>query len=154
MLRTYGLNLHPGKVKRNLEEHGFKTETLPAAPPKGTRRFERINPGELWMMDIMYYRLKKEGRFYLVSILDDYSRFIVAHKVCTTPSADNVICVFQEAVESYGLPNQVLTDRGSQFSSWKGVSFFQELMGNLGVEHILTQVQSPQTIGYGEQIVM
>jgi len=147
LLRTYGLNLHPGKVKRVLEEHGFKTETLTKAPPKGTRRFERINPGELWMMDIMYYRLKKEGRFYLVSILDDYSRFIVAHKVCTTQSADNVIGVFQEAVESYGLPNQVLTDRGSQFSSWKGINSFQELMGNLGVEHILTQVQSPQTIG-------
>lgn len=147
LLRTYGLNLHPGKVKRVLEQQGFKTETLAKAPPKGTRRFERLNPCELWMMDIMYYRLKKEGRFYLISILDDYSRFIVAHKVCTTQSADNVIGVFQQAVESYGLPNQLLTDRGSQFASWKGINAFQELMGNLGVEHILTRVQSPQTIG-------
>ncbi len=147
LLRTYGLNLHPGKAKRVLEEHGFKTETLAQAPSKGTRRFERLNPCELWMMDIMYYRLKKEGRFYLISILDDYSRFIVAHKVCTTQSAANVTGVFQEAVEQYGLPNQLLTDRGSQFYSWKGVSYFQELLGNLGVEHILTQCQSPQTIG-------
>ncbi len=72
LLRTYGLNLHPGKVKRILENHGFSQERLPKAPPKGSRRFERINPNELWMMDIMFYRLKKEGRFYLVSILDDY----------------------------------------------------------------------------------
>ncbi len=77
LLRTYVLNLHPGKVKRVLDEHGFKTETLAKAPPKGSRRFERLNPGELWMMDIIYYRLKKEGRFYLISILDDYSRFNV-----------------------------------------------------------------------------
>ncbi len=147
LLRTYGLNLHPGKVKRVLEEHGFKTEPLAKAPPKGTRRFERLNPGELWMMDIMYYRLKKEGRFYLISILDDYSRFNVAHKVCTTQNADNVIRVFQEAVENYGIPNQLLTDRGSQFYSWKGINSFQALLGNLGVEHIVTRAQSPQTIG-------
>lgn len=147
LLRTYGLNLHPGKVKRVLDEHGFKTETLAKAPPKGTRRFERLNPCELWMMDIMYYRLKKEGRFYLISILDDYSRFNVAHKVCTTQNADNVIGVVQEAVETYGLPNQLLTDRGSQFYSWKGINSFQTLLGNLGVEHIVTRAQSPQTIG-------
>ena len=147
LLRTYGLNLHPGKVKRILEEQGFKTQTLPKAPPKRTRRFERTSPKELFMMDIMYYRLKKEGRFYLVSILDDYSRFIVAHKVCTTQAAENVIQVFQEAVETYGLPNQLLTDRGSQFASWKGINAFQELLDNLGVELILTKSQSPQTIG-------
>ncbi len=147
LLRTYGLNLHPGKVKRILENHGFTQERLPKAPPKGSRRFERINPNELWMLDIMFYRLKKEGRFYLISILDDYSRFIVAHKVCTTQTGDNVALVFQEAVESFGLPNQLLTDRGSQFASWKGINAFQALLGNLGVEHILTKCQSPQTIG-------
>ncbi len=147
LLRTYGLNLHPGKVKRILEQHGFIQERLPKAPPKGSRRFERINPGELWMMDIMYYRLKKEGRFYLVSILDDYSRFIVAHQVCTTQTGDNITAVFHEAVDQYGLPQQLLTDRGSQFASWKGINAFQEMLGNLGVEHILTKSQSPQTIG-------
>lgn len=147
LLRTYGLNLHPGKVKRILDEQGFKQEQIPKAPPKGTRRFERINPNELWMMDIMYYRLKKEGRFYLISFLDDYSRFIVAHRVCSTQAADNVTSVFQEAAENFGLPNQLLTDRGSQFASWKGINAFQEMLGNLEVEHILTKAQSPQTIG-------
>jgi len=147
LLRTYGLNLHPGRVKRILDQHGFEQERLPKAPPKGSRRFERINSGELWMMDIMYYRLKKEGRFYLVSILDDYSRFIVAHRVCTTQTGDNITAVFHEAADSYGLPNQLLTDRGSQFASWKGISAFQEMLGNLGVEHILTKSQSPQCIG-------
>ena len=148
LLRTHGLHITPRKAKRLLEEHGFQTEEAPSSgPPKGSRRFERLEPGELWMMDIMYYRLKKEGRFYLVSILDDYSRFIVAHRVCTTQSGDNIHRVFQEAVENYGLPKQLLTDRGSQFYSWKGINSFQELLANLGVEHILTRPQSPTTIG-------
>ncbi|MDY6827416.1 MAG: hypothetical protein SVV67_09640 [Bacillota bacterium] len=63
LLRTYGLNLHPGKVKRILDQHGFEQEQLPKAPPKGSRHFERISARELYQMDIMNYRLKKEGRF-------------------------------------------------------------------------------------------
>jgi len=147
MMRSEGIQIPPSKVKKILENHGYEPQEIPAAPPKGTRRFERLDPNELWMMDVMYYRLKKEGRFYLISVLDDHSRFIVSHRVFTTQTADNVIQVFKQAVEEYGLPNQVLTDRGSQFYSWKGISQFQELLGNLNVEHILTSPQSPQTIG-------
>ncbi len=145
--RSEGIQIPPSKIKRILEDHGYESQEIPAAPPKGTRRFERLDPNELWMIDIMYYRLKKEGRFYLISVLDDYSRFIVSHRVFTTQTADNVIQVFKQAVQEYGVPNQVLTDRGSQFYSWKGISQFQELLGNLNVEHILTSPQSPQTIG-------
>jgi len=139
LLRTYGLNLQPGKVKRILEESGYQTDNLPKAPPKGTRHFESTSPKVLFMMYIMYYHLKKEGYFYLISILDDFSRFIVANKVYTTQAGANVIKVFQEAVETYGLPNQLLTDRGRQFASWKGINAFQELLGNLGMEHVLTR---------------
>ena len=48
LLRTYGLNLHPGKVKRILDQHGFEQEQLPKALPKGSRRFERISARELY----------------------------------------------------------------------------------------------------------
>ncbi len=145
--RTHGLRLTPGKAKRILEENGYGTEKLPPAPRKGSRRFERVEPKDLWMMDVMYYRLKKEGRFYLVSIVDDYSRFIVAHRVFTAQNASNINMVLRDAVEKYGLPRQLLTDRGGQFYSWNGITSFQELLGNLDVEHILTRPQSPTTIG-------
>jgi len=145
--RTHGLRLTPGKAKRVLEENGYEIEKLPPAPRKGSRRFERVEPKDLWMMDVMYYRLKKEGRFYLVSILDDYSRYIVAHRVFTAQNASNINLVLRDAVEKYGLPRQLLTDRGGQFYSWSGITAFQELLGNLGVEHILTRPQSPNTIG-------
>jgi transposase InsO family protein len=76
-------------------------------------------------MDIMYYRLRQAGRFYLISALDGYSRFIVSHAVVTTADAKNVIDVFKGAVEAHGLPNQVLTDRGSQFHAWRGIAHFE-----------------------------
>ncbi len=56
LLRTYGLNLHPGKVKRILDNHSFTQERLPKAPPKGSRRFERINARELYQMVMRSYR--------------------------------------------------------------------------------------------------
>ena len=99
------------------------------------------------MMDIMHYTIEKEGRFYLISILDDYSRYIIAHGIFKRKTIDNVIDVLHEAFEESGLPDEFLTDRGSQFHSWKGESRFQKLLDKLGVKHILASPQSPQTIG-------
>lgn len=143
-----GFKVSARQVDRILADHGIDVRNrVPKAPPKGSRRFERLNPNDLWMMDIMYYRLRKDGRFYVISVLDDYSRFIAAHAVATTQTADNVIEVLQTAIEAHGLPRQVLTDRGGQFHSWSGFTRFEELLDNLGVEHIVASPQSPQTIG-------
>jgi len=148
LLRSHGIIVDRRQVARILEKHNL-LDKKSAGPrrKKGTRRFERLDRNELWQMDIMYYRLKQAGRFYLISVLDDYSRFICAHRVCTIQSAQNVIDTFKEAVERHGIPKQVLTDRGSQFHAWKGISRFDEMLNRLGVKHILPSPQSPQTIG-------
>lgn len=146
--RDRGMQITPRQVHKLLLEHGLADERPPLdAEPKGSRRFERQKPNELWQMDIMVYRIQRAGRLYLISVLDDYSRFIVAHAVVTTAEAHNVIDVFKAAVEAHGLPNQVLTDRGSQFHAWRGIAHFESLLGNLHVEHLLTKPQSPQTTG-------
>jgi len=64
---TYGIRISPGKVRKILIKHGLDKSNY-SAPKKQhqPRRFERLSRNELWMMDIMYYRLKKEGRFYLI----------------------------------------------------------------------------------------
>jgi len=146
--RDHAVQVTPRQVQKLLLEHGLADERPPLeAEPKGSRRFERQRPNELWQMDLMVYRLRKAGRIYLISVLDDYSRFIVAHTLVTTAEAQNVIDVFKAAVEAHGLPNQVLTDRGSQFHAWRGMAHFEELLGNLHVEHLLAKPQSPQTSG-------
>ncbi|MFA6911310.1 MAG: IS3 family transposase [Candidatus Cloacimonadaceae bacterium] len=146
--RDYGMQVTPRQVQKLLIKHGLADERPPyEAEPKGSRRFERQGPNDLWQMDIMVYRLRNTGRLYLISALDDYSRFIVAHSVVTTAEAKNVIDVFKAAVETHGLPNQVMTDRGGQFHAWQGMVHFEELLTNLHVEHLLTKPQSPQTNG-------
>ena len=115
LLRSYGLHITPSRAKKILEEHGFQTEKLPSAPSKGTRRFERLDPMELWMMDIMYYRLKKEGRFYLVSVLDDCSRYLLNWTVTTEPSTELVTELLKETFLIYGAPKVVKSDNGPEF---------------------------------------
>ncbi|SDM48041.1 IS3 family transposase, partial [Halarsenatibacter silvermanii] len=144
---SHGIKISTRQVKKILKEHGLEETDYPEPKDHPSRRFERNSSDEMWMMDIMHYTIEKEGRFYLISILDDYSRYIIAHGIFKRKTIDNVIDVLHEAFEESGLPGEFLTDRGSQFHSWKGESRFQKLLDKLGVKHILASPQSPQTIG-------
>ena len=44
-------------------------------------------PNELWQTDFTYLKVIGWGWFYLSTILDDYSRYIIAWKLCTTMKA-------------------------------------------------------------------
>ena len=48
---------------------------------------------------------------------------------------------------NYGLPEEVLTDQGPQYSTWRGKSAFTKLLERRGVKHLLARPQQPQTLG-------
>jgi len=148
MAYSYGIKISTRKIKRVLEKNDLAETDYPKPKKKQkTGRFERLSRNEMWMMDLMHYRIKKEGKFYLISILDDFSRFIVAHGVYKKKTVDNVIDVFHQAIEKEGQPDEFLTDRGSQFHSWKGESKFKKLLDKMNIKHILASPRSPETIG-------
>ncbi len=144
---SHGIKVKRSQVDAVLAKHGLKETSGHKKRRKGRRRFERVEPMDLLQLDVMYYTLKNNRRFYLLTVLDDHSRYVVAYKLTTSQTADKAIDVLTRAVEEYGRPRQVLTDRGSQFHAWKGTSRFDKLVKRLGIEHILTSPQSPQTIG-------
>ena len=47
-------------------------------------------PNQLWQTDFTYLKVIGWGWFYLSTILDDFSRYIIAWKLCTTMRADDV----------------------------------------------------------------
>lgn len=113
------------------------------------KRFEASSPNELWQLDIMYVHLLEMGTFYLISVLDDHSRFVIDSQLFKEQRREDVISVLEGAIKARGLPKAVLTDCGSQFVSWKGWedTLFQKFLLELGIEHITAEPHHPQTIG-------
>ena len=60
-------------------------------------------PNQLWQTDFTYLKIAGWGWYYLSSVLDDFSRFIVAWKLCTTMTAQDVTATLDLALEASGL---------------------------------------------------
>jgi transposase InsO family protein len=109
-----------------------------------TRRFQREHSNSLWQAD---FKLTSEDE-WMISYLDDHSRFIPGSRVHHNPTAEHAIHLLEECVKSYGKPKQILTDRGTQFYPARGgESEFTEFCTGNGIQHIVTSVRRPSTIG-------
>jgi putative transposase len=79
-------------------------------------------PNQLWQTDFTYLKVIGWGWFYLSTVLDDFSRYIVAWKLCTTMKAEDVTATLDLALQACGLheakPTQqlrLLSDNGSSY---------------------------------------
>ena len=153
LLRFECVKISPTKVLKVLDKNNLNTSDFYGARrTKEVVRFERNKPNELWSTDIMPYKLKNGDRFYFIGIEDDFSRYILAHGVFEDAKMENVIKVLQTAVAAYGLPKEILTDRGAQFHSWKGMSGFEELLARYGIKHAMARAHNPSCNGKIESV--
>jgi putative transposase len=107
-------------------------------------------PHQLWATDASYFRVVGWGYYYLVTVMDDYSRFILAWKLQTDMTADSLIEVVQLAVEASGMTEvpvadrtKLLSDNGSGYVS----RAFRDYLHLVGIHHILASPFHPQTNG-------
>jgi len=68
-------------------------------------------PHQMWATDASYFRVVGWGYYYLVTVMDDYSRFILAWKLQKDMSANSLIDVVQEAVDVTGMTEVPVEDR-------------------------------------------
>ena len=116
------------------------------APRKvwGKRRFQRPYSNNLWQAD---FKLTEQDE-WMISFLDDHSRFIPGSRIHHNPTTEHAIQLLKEAISQYGKPDQILTDRGTQFYPVRGgVSEFTKFCTGNGIEHIVTSIRRPSTIG-------
>ena len=78
-------------------------------------RYERRHSMSLWHTDWLYYNGK-----WIIAYLDDASRLIVGYGVFENAITENAIKVLKEAMDNYGKPESILTDRGTQFYASAG----------------------------------
>jgi transposase InsO family protein len=68
-------------------------------------------PNQLWQTDFTYLKVIGWGWFYLSTVLDDFSRYIIGWKLCTTMTAEDVTATLDLALRACGLDQAKLVDR-------------------------------------------
>jgi transposase InsO family protein len=87
---------------------------------------------------------------WIIAYMDDASRLIVGYGVFQDATAEHTIQVLKQAIAKHGRPDEMLTDRGSQFYAneserrEKGISQFERFLADNGIKHILCRVNHPQ----------
>ncbi len=102
---------------------------------------------EMWQTDFTYLKVVGWGWYYLSTILDDYSRFIVHWELCRTMTAEDVERCVAEAMMRAGLGAEqrprLLSDNGSCYIAQD----LNEYLKRVDITHIRGRAQHPQTQG-------
>jgi putative transposase len=133
----------PASVYRVLKGAGLLAGAVPHLTKKGTGFVQPLLPHEHWHVDVSYLNIA--GTFYfLCSILDGYSRFIVHWEIREKMEEADVQTIIQRAREAY--PNarpRIISDNGPQFIA----KDFKEFIRRAGITHVKTSPYYPQSNG-------
>ena len=119
---------------------------------KAAERF--ANPtsaiNQLWQTDFTYLKVTGWGWYYLSTVLDDFSRYIVAYKLCPTMAAADVTATLNLAMQASGL-NQVPLDQRPRLLSDNGPSYvaseLADWLDEQGMRHTRGKPYHPMTQG-------
>jgi putative transposase len=124
-------------IYRFLKANGLVTERrAEAAGESHGRRFEYPHPLAAVQMDLLTVSLCGGRNIFLVTLLDDFSRFVLTSRFIPVKTMKEVTGVFTESVRRYGVMDKLLTDCGAEFVSWQRFTAFEELLVDLDVEYI------------------
>ena len=145
-----GFSVSESTVYRILRREGLvkRPETRLAAGKEYHRK--TTGPHQMWTTDASYFRVVGWGYYYMVTVMDDYSRFILAHRLQRDMTSDSFIEVVQEAADRTGMDQVPIEDRTKLLSdNGPGYVFraFRDYLGMVGIRHILGTPFHPQTNG-------
>lgn len=137
--------LSPSSVYRILDDadllYRWKRSRRSGEPPARPTR-----PNERWHTDLMYLRVE-DSWYFLVTVLDAYSRYVVHWELLSSMTAADVRLVVQEALERTGADPQLVTDNGSQFTA----KDFKQMVRIFELEHIRIRTYRPESNGLLER---
>ena len=107
-------------------------------------------PNQMWQTDFTYLKVIGWGWHYLSSVLDDFSRFIIAWKLCTSMTAEDVTATLDLALKASGLDRvtvvhrpRLLSDNGSSYVS----ADLAEWLDREDMDHVRGAPYHPMTQG-------
>jgi transposase InsO family protein/transposase-like protein len=135
ILKSYDLITSPAYVVLSAADE-FKDKTT--------------RPNQLWQTDFTYLKVFGWGWFYLSTILDDYSRYIIAWKLCTTMKAGDVTDTLDLALQASGCDQatvlhkpRLLSDNGASYISGELADWLKDQQ----MDHVRGAPYHPQTQG-------
>lgn len=107
-------------------------------------------PNELWATDCAHLKVVGWGWYYLVTVMDDFSRFVLAWELKSDMAAVSLADVVQQAVDQTGMTDVPVEDRTVLLSD-NGPGYvsrqFGEFLRLVGIRHIIASPYHPQTNG-------
>lgn len=149
--RHHGLTLSVKLITAILTAHGYRPRRR-REPPQVWRRFEAERPNQLWQMDLAECYIHRQ-KVYLAVLLDDFSRYVVGWGLALSADTDHVLGVVSAAIARHGKPEALLSDRGMQFYSWRGINRFQRYLEEMLIDQVLARPHHPQTCGKVEALI-
>ena len=145
-----GLSVGESTVYRLLKREGLvKPPEMKLVAGKEYQR-KTSGPHQMWATDASYFRVVGWGYYYMVTVMDDYSRSILAWKLQLDMTADSLIQVVQLAVDVTGMTEVPLEDR-TRLLSDNGSGYvsraFRDYLSLVGIRHIRAAPYHPQTNG-------
>lgn len=133
----------PASVYRVLKSAGLLAGSSPNITKKGTGFVQPLQPHEHWHIDVSYLNIA--GTFYfLCSIIDGCSRFIVHQEIREKMAESDVETILQRARECHpGVTPRIISDNGPQFIA----KDFKEFIRIAGMTHVKTSPYYPQSNG-------
>lgn len=145
---TYSYYISESSVYRILKENGLVTTPsfrIMSASDSFHDKTTRVN--QMWQTDFTYFKILGWGWYYLSTVLDDYSRFIINWRLCSSMKADDVKDTLDEAILASGIPEQnrpkLLSDNGSCYISGELAQYLKDE----SIHHVRGRPLHPQTQG-------
>ncbi len=139
-------------LARIFARRGVSTPS-PAKRPRSSLRFAYDAPNECWQLDGFEHRLADGTCVWVLQVIDDHSRRVLASLAAPAETADAAQEVFQAAIARVGVPQRVLTDNAPAFNPVRRGKRgrVETWLRTLGVQPITSRIGHPQTQGKAER---
>lgn len=148
---TEGYFISESSVYRILKLNGLVTSpayTVLSAKDKFDQPTTRVN--QLWQTDFTYLKIVHWGWYYLSTVMDDFSRYILAWRLCSTMATEDVTATINDAITVSGVDHayvrhrpRLLSDNGPCYIS----GALKQYLADRGFTHTRGKPYHPMTQG-------
>jgi putative transposase len=155
ILDSQGIHIPHNRIHQILKQQGLAKDEPKKQRRRKWVRYERQYSNSLWHAD--WFELKQHQ---VILFQDDASRFITGYGVFSNATTKNTVFILKQAIGGYGIPHQLMTDHGTQFTSLPrstcntpSPNLFQQTLESFGIKHIKARVKHPQSNGKVERVI-